>query len=213
MVNKFVPIPKVVWEVIGLYGESFYKLEEWKFTKDIQTIADLMDLKFGEVFALNFLYEISSLWWNKECTGIIYRNAEGKIIHGRNLDFEFWTTFAGLSFVGDFYDKHNNLIYSAEGVAGAAFFHTGIRHGKFSINVNSRYEGNFKDLLGSILHGDMPSSHLLQVVLEEEKDFKSAVKKLSNTRLDSPIYYIVGGVGPNEGVVIERHKEGVNAMY
>lgn len=39
------------------------------------------------------MYEFSTF---KACTGILVRNDEGKILHGRNLDFEMWEILSKL---------------------------------------------------------------------------------------------------------------------
>jgi len=39
------------------------------------------------------MYEYSTF---KACTGILIRTAEGKVMHGRNLDFEMWEILAKL---------------------------------------------------------------------------------------------------------------------
>jgi len=46
-----------------------------------------------------------------------------------------------------------------------------------------------------------------------EDSFDAAVKRLNNTNLISGVYYIVSGVNPNEGVVIEREFEGAHGFY
>lgn len=50
-------------------------------------MAELSGLPFDRLFFLNFMYEFSTF---KACTGLLIRNDEGKILHGRNLDFEMW---------------------------------------------------------------------------------------------------------------------------
>lgn len=40
-------------------------------------------MPFGELFVINFMYELFAY-----CTSIVFRNSEGRIIHGRNLDYE-----------------------------------------------------------------------------------------------------------------------------
>jgi len=39
------------------------------------------------------MYEFSTF---KACTGILLRNDEGKVLHGRNLDFEMWEILSKL---------------------------------------------------------------------------------------------------------------------
>lgn len=50
----------------------------------------------------------------------------------------------------------------------------------------------------------MPLSFLTRQVMENATSFSDAVKMLELTDLIAPAYFIVGGVKPNEGVVITR---------
>jgi hypothetical protein len=39
------------------------------------------------------------------------------------------------------------------------------------------------------------------------------VRRLKSTRIAGPVYFIVSGVNPYEGIVIERDVNAVNAYY
>lgn len=78
------------------------------------------------------------------CTSVVARTEDNKIIHGRNLDFEFFRYFANLTAVFDVY-KEGKLLYSADNVVGACFFHTASRHGGFGISVDERHSGSIFD--------------------------------------------------------------------
>lgn len=80
------------------------------------------------------MYEYSTF---KACTGILLRNSDGKVMHGRNLDFEMWGLLSKLLVRLDFY-KGGKRIFSADSVVGSVFVLTGIRHGAFSVNVDTR---------------------------------------------------------------------------
>jgi hypothetical protein len=49
-----------------------------------------------------------------------------------------------------------------------------------------------------------PLSVLTRELFEKAESYDEAVKILSTTRLIAPAYFIVGGIKPNEGVVITR---------
>lgn len=51
-----------------------------------------------------------------------------------------------------------------------------------------------------------------KTVLEEDS-FEAAVKRLNETKLIASMYYIVSGLNPNEGVVIERDRTFINGFY
>ena len=59
----------------------------------------------------------------------------------------------------------------------------------------------------------IPTCWLLRKVLEEEQSYNSAIKRLKMTRIGGPVYYIISGINPYEGMVIERDVNAVNAYY
>jgi penicillin V acylase-like amidase (Ntn superfamily) len=75
------------------------------------------------------MYEFSTI---KACTGVIVRNSEGKIIHGRNLDFDMWNLFSNLVANLQYY-KGDQLVYSVDTVVGSVFTLTANRPGGFSV--------------------------------------------------------------------------------
>lgn len=80
------------------------------------------------------MYEFSTF---KACTGILIRTAEGKVMHGRNLDFEMWGLLSNLVANVE-YSKGGKKIFSIDTVIGSVFALTGIRFGAFSVNVDTR---------------------------------------------------------------------------
>ena len=60
---------------------------------EVQAIATLSRFPFDKLFFINFMYEYSTI---KACTGVLVRTDEGKIIHGRNLDFDMWNLLSNL---------------------------------------------------------------------------------------------------------------------
>ena len=77
------------------------------------------------------------------------------------------------------YYQGNKKIYSVDTVVGSAFALTGIRHGAFAINVDTRTAKHFyNDLISVMLDDGMPTVWLLRKVLEEEVSYNNAVKRL-----------------------------------
>lgn len=104
------------------------------FVREVHAVANVSGFPFEKIFFLNFMYEYSTF---KACTGILIRNSEGKVLHGRNLDFEMWEILAKLV-VNVQYHKGGKLLYSVDTVVGSVFALTGIKHGFFAINVDTR---------------------------------------------------------------------------
>ena len=112
------------------------------------------------------------------------------------------------------YYRGDKLIYSVDTVVGSIFALTGIRHGAFAINCDTRKAKHFSDDLISVLvKNAQPTLWLLKKVLAEETDYASATKRLRTEAIGGPVYFVVSGVGPNEGMVIERETDSVKAYY
>jgi hypothetical protein len=81
---------------------------------------------------MNFVYEFSV-----GCSGIVIRNSENQILHGRNMDFPMFEYFSKLLAVVDFY-VGDIYICTIDSVVGSVFALTGIKPGKFAINEDTR---------------------------------------------------------------------------
>ena len=86
-----LPIPKTFFRDVDWYARNQFKYQD--FVAEVDAIAKLSGFPFDKVFFINFLYEYSTV---KACTGVLVRTDTGKIIHGRNLDFEMWGLLANL---------------------------------------------------------------------------------------------------------------------
>lgn len=116
------------------------------------------------MFFLNFMYEYSTF---KACTGILVRNSAGQIMHGRNLDFEMWHLLSNLLANVEYYQGQKK-IFSVDTVIGSVFALTGIRHGGFAINVDTRKAEHFyNDLISIMLDDGIPTVWLLRRALAE----------------------------------------------
>jgi acid ceramidase/N-acylethanolamine-hydrolysing acid amidase len=156
------------------------------------------------------MYEFSTF---SACTGFLVRNENGTVMHGRNLDFEMWELLSKLLVNVEYY-KDGKKLYAVDTVAASVFALTGVRYGAFAINVDTRKAKNFEDDLISVIKNNaIPTCWLLRKVLEEEVDYAAASKRLKSERVSAPVYYIVSGIKPNEGMVIEREVDSVHAFY
>ena len=114
---------------------------------------------------MNFMYEFSTF---KACSAILVRNSAGKVMHGRNLDFEMWDLLSKLVINVEYYQGAKKM-FSVDTVVGSVFALTGIKPAAFSLNVNTRYaEHAYKDLISVMLEDAMPTCWLVMKVLKEE---------------------------------------------
>lgn len=134
-------------------------------------------------------------------------------MHGRNLDFEMWELLAKLLVNIEYY-KDGKLLFASDTVVGSVFALTGVRPGAFAINVDTRMAKNFEDDLISVIKNNaIPTCWLLRKVLEEETTYAGAANRLKSERIAAPVYYVLSGVKANEGMVIERDTNSINAFY
>lgn len=175
-------------------------------------ISKAVDLPFGKLMFMNFVYEFSV-----GCSGIVIRNNESQILHGRNMDFGMYEYFSKLLAVVDIY-LGNTYICTIDSIVGSVFALTGIKPGKFAINEDTRTaksdQIDFITVFYNLLFKSYtPSAWLIREVLISQNSFAAARKILIETTVDAPIYYILSGIKPNEGTVIEKSTVGVHAVY
>ncbi len=156
------------------------------------------------------MYEFSTI---KACSTLLVRSSSGTVYHGRNLDFQFMRLLAPLVAQVDYYDGAK-LIYTVDTVVGSVFALTGIRYGAFAVNVDTRTTDKNLNVLWSILlEGGIPDVWLVKRVLQEQDNYHDAVKRLKNTLIAAPVYFMVSGVKANEACVIERAPNSVHGFY
>jgi acid ceramidase/N-acylethanolamine-hydrolysing acid amidase len=170
-----LPIPKGFYDGVEWYAKNEFIHQD--FVKEVDAVATLSNLPFDRIFFINFMYEFSTF---AACTGLLVRTPEGKVIHGRNLDFEMWELLSKLLTNVEYY-RGEKRIYSSDIVVGSVFALTGIRHGDFAVNCDTRYAKHFADDLISVLKDNaIPTLWLLRKVLEQETNYASAVKRLKS---------------------------------
>ena len=197
--------------------------------KEIRGIAQIIDnlgygdrLSLGELAAVNLMYEFTVF-----CTSIVAENANGDVVHGRNLDYSI-IGLQNLTAQIDFM-KDGEVIYRGSEFVGYVGLLTGMRPGGWSVSVdqrakyefvNSTKKGSAAGILENILSaasGGSTIGSFLRQTLEEEAKFEDAMPKLKHSKLIAPVYLTVAGVDHLQGAVITRqrihpdqsHKEGV----
>mmetsp|Transcript_34478 Transcript_34478/g.31166 ORF Transcript_34478/g.31166 Transcript_34478/m.31166 type:complete len:130 (-) Transcript_34478:942-1331(-) len=86
---------------------SFIRSYDPVMAEEIIAIAELAALPPSDIFWINMIYELKTY-----CTSIVYEDKDGKIIHGRNLDYDFKSISEKIMFQGNFY-KNGTLLYKA----------------------------------------------------------------------------------------------------
>ena len=142
-VHRFVefldllPIPKGFYDGVEWFAKNEFHYQD--FVAEVDALSQLSKIPFEKIMFLNLLYEFTTI---NACTGIVLRNSEGKIIQGRNWDFEMYELLGSMVSKVEYY-KGDVKLFTEDTVAGSVFSITGIRHGDFAISVNARHPKNF----------------------------------------------------------------------
>lgn len=90
---------------------------------------------------------------------------------------------------------------------------TGVKNGAFGISVNARHSKESQTLISILKQNNIPALWLVRKIFIEEETYAAATKRLLETNISCPIYFIVSGLKDNEGMVIEKDTDGVKAYY
>lgn len=199
---EYYNLPRFVMSIVGHYEEAVYQHHECR--EELQGIAKYSGLMFGEVFLLNFIYEILA-----SCTSIITVDKDGYLIHGRNLDYPFQPYLGNLTVRFEFY-RNGSLLYLGDGIAGYLGLATGLRPNGFGISINERNHGDLLPTVYEVLFRNTFSvPFFVRKVLETAENYKTAVKMLISEEIAAPVYLTISGINKNEGAVIARDRLGV----
>eukprot|EP01013_Petalomonas_cantuscygni_P004547 TRINITY_DN14943_c0_g1_i1.p1 TRINITY_DN14943_c0_g1~~TRINITY_DN14943_c0_g1_i1.p1 ORF type:complete len:405 (+),score=74.96 TRINITY_DN14943_c0_g1_i1:124-1338(+) len=156
------------------------------------------------------------------CTSIVASSAadvsaDGAIawdspIHARNLDWDLPDSIRNMTFECRWMRGGRELTRGIC-IAGYVGILSGMAPGKFSVTINERLiGGNLAiDALAAILAGGEAVTHASRRILFAAADYATSVDALASAHLAAPVYYIVAGVNPGDGVVLTRDRLGVHS--
>lgn len=214
--------------------------EEPELQAEIRGIARATGLPEYAVQTISFLYELQTLMvplenitfpWSGEvpipeplaktnlastfggfgCTGIIIKDDDGSVYHGRNLDFSFAEWLQNMTYLGTF-TKGGKELFTVQMVAAYPMLLTGIRRGDngYTIEVNTRYLdhwGGNADLIHNIFSEKRtPSGWVKRKIMEEIDNYDDAVEAFANRPYIATEYNIISGV--RKGVILGRNPDG-----
>jgi len=194
---------------IGRALNDYYLPTEYAL--EIKGCASSFNISYGWLTWLNLGYEATD-----DCTSIIAQTEDGKILHGRNLDFGdgmgFTSTLRSMAAQVEWQRKGEVVFYST-GFVGFVGVLSGFKPQKFSMTIDTRfYPGwGFEDMLYQIVAALTEKNasmvtFLSRSVMENDNDFNSALEDLSYDPLVADVYYIVAGISAGEGAVISRNR-------
>ena len=144
------------------------------------------------------------------CTSIVAQRPDGRIVHGRNMDWNLPAALRAIVIDIDFV-KGGKTLFRASGAPGIAGVLHGLSHagGGWSVTIDARGKGGklLVNMLQALLvHSMTPTQHMRKV-LEEASGFEDAIGRLSRTPQIDENYFIVAGASAAQGAVIARGRE------
>lgn len=201
-------IPEVIFDIVQVIGSGIRYIQP-EYYEEIDGMAAALDLDTNALMFMQYVNEFSAF-----CTSSVVRQADGTIIHDRNMDFAFPPLMRAITYEGRFY-KGDQYQFEAVMFAGTNGVFTGMKSGAFSISLNNRKPSFRTDLFGllgniaALFTGSQQVSKLIRDTLIECGDYNCAFNRLSSVGIICPGYLIIAGTKGNEGAVITRDRDGI----
>ena len=170
-------------------------------------------LPVGTLLALNGLYDLtaSATTHRRACTSIVTEDAEGRISHGRNLDYPLASAMLNITYIVDWrHDAAGPVAFTSVGYLGQVGFNTAVRHGAFAVSQDERDVGPItSDWLEFFLRRRIMTFSFLRELAQSDASstFEAAVVRAASVPLPAPSYFILSGVAAGEGAVVTRGRE------
>lgn len=181
------------------------------YRSEIIGMSTVTGLPVGDLVMANIVYDLSAFGHNstnKACTSIIAVDNEGNLIHGRNLDYAAPDDLRKITIQVDFI-RHGQVAYTTTTYAGFVGAITGYVPNLFTISGDERDKGSLLDNLKALAKGDEFAFFLEREVLDKATSYNDAIQMIMSKPTIAPVYIILGGLKPNEGVVIAKSAGGV----
>ncbi len=171
----------------------------------VKAVSQYAEISLSEAIMISITYDMA-------CTTAIAQNTEtGNIFMGRNLDFGTYFINSHMNFEAHYYNDGKYLFKAVE-LAGFRGIINGIKENKFSVSLNLRRKNLSVTNVFRVFRGyPTPNFYLYKIMLQAES-FDEAVKLFSENTISAPVYYSISGINKNEGVIISRDFDRVDAV-
>jgi len=153
------------------------------------------------------------------CTSVIAEDLEGRIFHGRNLDWNLDKPLLDLIVDVD-YQRNNKTVFTGTTLVGFVGILHGMRAGQWSWSMDARQKGGEVgiNILEALLTGARTPAQEARFVMQglgqvEANTFDLAVKQLSSGPLVNDAFFIVAGTKSGEGAVVARDRNKVASLW
>lgn len=187
-------LPSNISAAFEKVADDYYKILGEPYKSETDYFALCMNRTVNEIIMTNLIYDLVV-----GCTSILALSPDGKILHGRNQDFPL-----------DFKNDTCNFVFTWNGqetFRAVSFFAylgipTGQKPNKFTITIDGRHNESLIDNIANIDKKYFPSGWLARDVLTNCSTYDDALQVLTTEKIQTSIYYIIGGV--TEGAVVTR---------
>jgi len=197
-----------------------------EYAQELSGMSTELEIDCGEVVIYNVFYEFFSV-----CTSIIAEDEDGKLYHGRNMDFGLflgwdvknntWRTSEILRklLVNVEFQKNGKTVYIGTTFAGYVGVLTAMKKNAFTFSIDERFtlDGGYVGLFEWLLSRGTNGAHWLgfytRDVMLNATSYHQAKKMFATAELIAPAYFILGGIHPGEGAVITRDRKKIADMW
>ena len=182
--------------------------------REMAGIERLTRLPAGVLWAVNALYDLtaSAKSAHAACAGIVAQDGAGRIVHGRNLDYPLGDAMRPLTATVDWV-RDGAVLFTSESILGQTGFNTVVRTGQWALTQDERDQGtvaaNWVDVF---LKRRVLTFAVIREAAETAASFDAALATLTGPPLAADSYFILSGTRPGEGAVVERSRDGVDAV-
>jgi len=215
VVSSILPDGGVYLGDVGAFLNDYYYPTD--YGQEIKACGPQLGVPYGWLALFNLGYEVSDA-----CTSIVAQTTSGKIYHARSMDFwagmGFTDTLKNITFISNF-QRGGKTVFLGTSFAGYMGLLSGMKPNAFSVTIDTRFYPQglgdmFYEIMAAITEKNASLvSFLSRQVFENEWNWPSAVKQLSNTELIADVYYIVAGVSAGQGAVISRNRKNATDVW
>ncbi len=173
-----------------------------EYSAELVGVARCLNISESNAFVFNVVYELQAL-----CTSIVFKNAEGKTVVARNLDFPF-TPILRKTYVMLSYTQGGRERFRCSGNPGFIGGITCMRGRAFALSLNLRVEGDSNAMLRSLTAGFPPLTWLIRTAMHDSNNYQDFSRLLKESRAASGGYLTISGLAGNEGAVLTRDRKG-----
>jgi len=210
-------VPSKVINYIDIALGSIIKWLPAPYGDEIRGVADAANMLLGEAVLYNVFYEIFTA-----CTSIVGQDKNGKLFHGRNLDFGLfmgwdnkqntWAVTEKLRplMVNVDYQSGGKTVFKGVHFIGYVGILTAMKPSVFTLTMNERFalNGGYVGLIEWVLGLTKGRwmGFLTRDVMLNATSYSEAKQMLSDTPLLAPAYFILGGNKSGEASLITRSR-------